>query len=162
MGGCEKTSRIMAYHDGELPVEERQALESHVAECPVCGAELAGLRAVSERLRTADRPGVSCESTMRLWQQVRSVDERANWRLVWRLTAAAAVIVVVSLLGMNVSATQANGTTASWELAATWAGTELAGVEQGHSELAATGVMEYRTAHWIASGLSQGNGQGNQ
>lgn len=41
---------LMAYLDGELPVERAGALAAHLKECPECQSLAADLRAVSERL----------------------------------------------------------------------------------------------------------------
>lgn len=47
--------RFSAYLDGELPSDERRAVEAHVAACPGCRAELDGLRRVASRLRSLER-----------------------------------------------------------------------------------------------------------
>jgi putative zinc finger protein len=46
------TDRLSEYLDGELTEGERAALESHLRECPSCGATLDELRAVVERAGT--------------------------------------------------------------------------------------------------------------
>ncbi|HCC48014.1 MAG TPA: hypothetical protein DEQ38_07875 [Elusimicrobia bacterium] len=43
---------LSAYYDGELPPQERAALEAHLANCPECRAELAQLGAVSKMVKT--------------------------------------------------------------------------------------------------------------
>lgn len=43
---------LSAYYDGELPPQERAALEAHLAGCPECRAELAQLGAVSKMVKT--------------------------------------------------------------------------------------------------------------
>ncbi len=49
--------RLSEYLDGELPAEERAALEAHVETCEECAAALADLRAVVQRARSLpDRP----------------------------------------------------------------------------------------------------------
>lgn len=43
--------RLSAFHDGELTVSERSAVDAHLRECAPCSAELAGIRAIGEELR---------------------------------------------------------------------------------------------------------------
>ncbi len=43
--------RLSSYHDGELPVDEQIAVETHVRECPECSDEAGALRAIGESLR---------------------------------------------------------------------------------------------------------------
>lgn len=40
--------RLSAYLDGELPTDERDSVAQHLANCPVCAAELAGFERLSE------------------------------------------------------------------------------------------------------------------
>lgn len=48
---------LSAYLDGELPPQGRLAVEAHLAGCPACAAELAGLRGVSAAFKAgAERP----------------------------------------------------------------------------------------------------------
>ncbi len=56
---CASVSRVLeAYHDGELPIEQQIAVETHVAECYVCAAEARSLRQLRDALRvTADMNG---------------------------------------------------------------------------------------------------------
>ncbi|MDH7486942.1 MAG: zf-HC2 domain-containing protein [Anaerolineae bacterium] len=59
--------RLAAYADGELKRGERREIERHLERCAQCQAELAGLRALSVRLREFALPeGVGRD----LWQRV--------------------------------------------------------------------------------------------
>jgi hypothetical protein len=49
--------RLAAFHDDELGVQERIAVQSHVNVCDGCQTELAGYRDVSSALRRAAAPG---------------------------------------------------------------------------------------------------------
>ncbi len=58
--------RLSACHDGELPVDEQIAVESHLRECRECGEEAEALRAIGEALRgraAAMRPPSSADLT---------------------------------------------------------------------------------------------------
>jgi hypothetical protein len=48
--------RLQAFHDRELPVRDLIAIESHVADCSACSAELSSLRLVGDALRLAAAP----------------------------------------------------------------------------------------------------------
>lgn len=52
---CADPDRLSAYLDGELAAAEERAVEGHLATCPACRAELAGLRSVVGRLRDLQR-----------------------------------------------------------------------------------------------------------
>ncbi|HEV8354433.1 MAG TPA: zf-HC2 domain-containing protein, partial [bacterium] len=53
----EWTDRLSDYLDGELPDDERYAIESHLAGCAPCAAVLADLKRVVARAQAAGRPG---------------------------------------------------------------------------------------------------------
>jgi anti-sigma factor RsiW len=48
------TDRLSEYLDGELPAEERTALEAHLRHCVACGAALADLKRIVRRARALD------------------------------------------------------------------------------------------------------------
>ena len=48
------TDRLSEYLDGELPAEERTALEDHLRHCVACGAALADLKRIVRRARALD------------------------------------------------------------------------------------------------------------
>jgi hypothetical protein len=51
---CASVSRVLeAYHDGELPVEQQIVVQTHLAECYVCGAEAKSLRMLRDALRAS-------------------------------------------------------------------------------------------------------------
>jgi anti-sigma factor ChrR (cupin superfamily) len=48
--GCERTGRVAEYAVRALHANERPSFEAHVDACPECGAELAAVRPVIDRL----------------------------------------------------------------------------------------------------------------
>lgn len=57
MGECKATQqRLPAHHDGELPEDERLAVEAHLASCGRCAREAALLREALERARALPVP----------------------------------------------------------------------------------------------------------
>jgi len=49
--------RLAAYHDNELAIEDRIAIQSHLNGCEGCTAELAGLDELAEAIRLSAAPG---------------------------------------------------------------------------------------------------------
>lgn len=143
MKPCNQTQRVMAFHDGELTIEEARAMQLHVAGCPACQAELTALQTLSTTVRELPRPVLSGLQFTELLQGMKQNKERAEWHLAWRLTMAAALIVVVSLLGLNTSTTTAADSAPAWELTMAWA-------DAGRQ----SDAVEYQTANWIVAGLS--------
>jgi len=99
MADCDYTSQIGAYYDGELPPEQRAAVERHLPTCPPCGEELESLRGLSSMFGTASATvplsaaGLSC-----LHEEVEHwIHERRDRRLIHIarvLTAMAACLLV--------------------------------------------------------------------
>lgn len=58
MSGHCTVETISAFIDDELPATEREAVETHLGECPECRHELEALRGVVGRLRDLDRVAV--------------------------------------------------------------------------------------------------------
>lgn len=93
---CDCTKDVQAYHDGELPVEQAEALERHLATCAACRQELADLRRMSQMLRDAPLAQPSAMTMQRLAGALRGTQEQSIRRLAGWLTATAAAIVVVA------------------------------------------------------------------
>src|SRR5258706_13031773 len=54
MSDCRFQTLLAAYHDGELhDGKVRRAFEEHLARCPHCAAELAGMRSLSGQINDA-------------------------------------------------------------------------------------------------------------
>src|SRR5688500_12250833 len=118
---CPQAANIHAYHDDELPPAARLAVESHLAECPDCAALLDDLRALSCRIGDAPLPLVTDVPFDRYhgaWHEVR---QRGVLRISGWLTAAAAAILVATLLSFPSSSahtpveTLATSARPSWE-----------------------------------------------
>jgi anti-sigma factor RsiW len=98
MDPCTESEKLGAYHDSELPDALRQRLEAHLAVCATCRAELKALERLSARLTAAPRPALSPAALARMHNPTR------QWylpRLMIRTSgslAAAAALVLVSVL----------------------------------------------------------------
>lgn len=97
MESCTFTSRIGAFHDGELPADLRQRLESHLESCAACREEAEALSLVSGVFRQPDSQDLTPLELARLRQVVcRSVAwEESPIRLFGGLLAVAASIIIV-------------------------------------------------------------------
>lgn len=92
-------SRLSAYLDGELDAAAREQVESHLAACPSCSAELESLRSVSSAVASYRFDDLRPEELARLHQAIDNsmieVDP-AIWRLGGTLGLIAASILVVA------------------------------------------------------------------
>jgi putative zinc finger protein len=93
---CRATLRVLeAYHDGELPVDQQVAVQSHLRHCRSCAAERHWLRETGEGLREAamlhvpvDAEAVGRNVLARMPDAERSITRRViaafdDMRLVW-------------------------------------------------------------------------------
>jgi len=99
---------LSAYLDGELPVEERRAVESHIESNPERATQLAELERTMAALREWDVDAP--EPPQALWSHIEDVEREIGWRekprprgtafpvrsLPWLLTAAVFLIGIFS------------------------------------------------------------------
>ena len=92
---CHDRERLIDYIYDECAAGERQQIEEHLAGCPACRQEVAGLRAVRQDLLAWDVP-----SHASIWRPV-SVAAPVTWRAVpgWALAAAASFMVLSGVVG---------------------------------------------------------------
>ena len=98
--GCDK-SRLMAYLDGELSVAARREVESHLATCPACTAELKSLRELSSSFASYPFEDIRPDELSRLHAAIRhvaadEVDDQSIWRIGRTMGLIAASILVVA------------------------------------------------------------------
>ncbi len=98
---CPWNEKLDALHDGELArdSESRRGMESHVAACPECAAELERLRRVGRFLTATPMPAMSSDAFARLRGRLGAerlvlVNGRRTVRLASWLTAAAAAVML--------------------------------------------------------------------
>lgn len=105
MNECEFQFRLSSYHDGELDLDAALSVEQHLGQCPVCRAELAGLREMSAGIAIAGSlPGrgeIDRLERLRLHQAIdQTVDEQDDslpmFRTMGLLGAMAASVLIVS------------------------------------------------------------------
>ena len=76
---------LAAYHDGELPMEERVLIQSHLKECVACRLEAASLAELSDVLRTMSgavpgrRDGDSGRISSAVLERLRVEPKREAW-----------------------------------------------------------------------------------
>jgi anti-sigma factor RsiW len=94
---CENAAKIHAYHDGELLVDERSAIESHLAICGECRELLNDLQKLTGLFATVELPEMPQRAVSRMygsWHAAKVAQERGVRRLAGWLTAVAAAILV--------------------------------------------------------------------
>ena len=95
---CEQSIQVHRYHDGYLTAQARDELDQHMATCVECAALLADLRGLSRVLSAAPRAQLPAGAVQRMIQSRRSARDRGVLRIATWLTAAAASIVLATLL----------------------------------------------------------------
>jgi len=148
---CEFSKLLSAYHDGELPDEQRRQLETHLPACATCSAELNEMRSLSRVLQSYERPRLDADARQRLHAMVEDVPEQTIVRFVWRVAAIAASIMLIGATWLEVNSVQAQAEPPpgiqSWETAVTDPGTESLSLnESGDAQLASLIVNDTRPA----------------
>ncbi|HEY7087374.1 MAG TPA: zf-HC2 domain-containing protein [Tepidisphaeraceae bacterium] len=106
---CPNESQVHAYHDGELPSEQRVVFEAHLATCAECRELLAELKGLTHIFAEVPLAQMSPRAMGRMygsWNAAKAAGERGIRQLASLLTAAAAVVLVmVSLRNSTPSGT---------------------------------------------------------
>jgi predicted anti-sigma-YlaC factor YlaD len=143
---CEQSSHLQRYHDGELPMADRAAVEAHLCACASCRELLADLGRLSSVIAKAAMKRPSAEAVRRMQVSWRAARDRGVIRLAGWLTAAAAALLMAVLLGKpGTERIESAGQTAMWETVAVAPPAE--NDEDDGSELLAM-------AQWMADDLS--------
>src|SRR5262249_10320232 len=96
--GCQRTTEVHRYHDGEMPASERDQFGAHLQDCSPCGRLLDGLTRLSVLLQQAARAEAPDRLLLEIRRSRESVHDRMIIRLAGWLTAAAAAILIGALL----------------------------------------------------------------
>ncbi len=147
------TAWLEAYHDGELRGLRLRQMETHLAQCAACRAELEQLQALStllqegpaaERLTSPDR--FVAQVGLRLARRPEQPTSRrvleTGWRLVpagllgaWAFAQAVFTVAGVVFLVLSLGGSTVTGILPAWggswlTRALAWAGVHLGGVER--------------------------------
>jgi anti-sigma factor RsiW len=95
---CDRQAQVHAYHDRQLGPSARESFEAHLAECADCAQLLGEVRAVSRLIASASLPEVSNASISRYYAAWNASQQRGLLRISSWLTAAAAALLIGSLL----------------------------------------------------------------
>ena len=116
---CPRTEQLSALIDDELPARAREKIESHAADCPLCGpmlGELAELRLAMRPLVEA-RPGIDLAPLVeaRLAPRARRPQAKSDkpWWHVWPLLPSGLTAAGVLTAGVYLGALLAGGATVS-------------------------------------------------
>lgn len=95
---CERSAQVHVYHDNALAASQRVALEAHLEECADCRELLADLHRLSNLIGSAPLAAMSPETMDRLSRSLHAARDRGVLRITSWLTAAAAAVLVGTLL----------------------------------------------------------------
>jgi len=115
---CESKQQVHAYYDGELSAERAAEVEKHLLTCADCAAELEQLRAISDVFSRV--PTIRPMTLARIHRSIDSLSEGMILKLVTRLTAAAAVILLGGTLWLVSEAPEAMAQDQAIAMPATW------------------------------------------
>jgi len=146
---CPQAQRIIAYHDGELGEASRVAVEEHLRGCPLCAAELARLKKMSDLIRAHGGAEMPRQALDRLHRSLDLGPKITVLHVAEVFVAAAALILLVSSVWLwRISAVRdATGQIPLWETAAVAA-----------QDTSAMATQEQQLAQWIVQDLSGKNG----
>jgi anti-sigma factor RsiW len=120
-----------------------QDAQQHVRQCPQCEARLAEMRMIGDIVRNAPLPQPAKAAMARWHRNLAAIEERQVRRLASWMTAAASIVLAVSLY----SAMSHQAVAASTPQLAEWEAT-LIGLDT-------SGPAEQTTAQWMSSDLSR-------
>ncbi|MCK9925476.1 zf-HC2 domain-containing protein [Frankia sp. AgPm24] len=113
---------------GGLEVDDRNAVDAHLAGCPGCRAELEETASVPALLRRLPGPAGGGERSLDdLLQRVRAERRSVRRTRSWRLAAVAAVLVLCAGIGLVVNSPAANAPTGQSVSFVAAAGTTITG-----------------------------------
>src|SRR5258706_682862 len=115
---CDRTQHVQSYYDGEMNSADRSVFESHLSSCAVCSAELDDLRRLSTHLAGASIPSVSKTALARFHGAAEVAEDRGVLRLAEWLTAAAAAVLLIGVMGLFRQDTTHASAPDTWEQAA--------------------------------------------
>jgi predicted anti-sigma-YlaC factor YlaD len=147
---CQQAAQVHAYYDGELPRDQRAALEAHLQQCGECRDLLDELGQMSELIASAPLAEPSQMTLARLEQSWSAVRDRGVMRIAGWLTAVAASVLVASLLFWKQHADESTvlvATTPAWVTTAV-----MPPAEAQHDDAAPSDLVV--VAQWMANDLS--------
>src|SRR5665213_934882 len=98
MSTCSFGSIVGAYHDGELPIDQRIAFEQHLVACPPCQADLVQTRQLAAFIAAAPKRILPPAMKQALFDLAPMIGERAYLRIAeWTTALAASVIIAASV-----------------------------------------------------------------
>lgn len=104
---CENAQGLLStYHDGELPAEQRIALEVHLESCPQCTAALSELRRLSDLASNLEDPQPPSELSDRIFErrQPNHGDVRTSKRGIYATIAALSVVAATVAIVIGIAA----------------------------------------------------------
>jgi anti-sigma factor RsiW len=94
---CERSTQVYLYHDGELPADQREALEAHLRACDECSALLTELRSLSRLFAAAPMAQIQSDVMQHLREARYVLPDAGVLKIAGWLTAAAAAVLIAAL-----------------------------------------------------------------
>lgn len=116
--GCSRTLEVHRYHDGELSVAERSALDAHLDGCEACSALLGDLRGLSALLTGAARAEAPGDLVIEIRRTAEQARDRSIIRIAGWLTATAAAVLVGALVTWPAGSKEPTSSPDAWEIMA--------------------------------------------
>jgi anti-sigma factor RsiW len=85
---------LSAYHDGELPAGDREAVSAHLMLCRLCMDRIDQLKQISSLIASSTPAGISQMALHRLHARLDDVMERGLIRWAWEVSGIAAAILL--------------------------------------------------------------------
>jgi anti-sigma factor RsiW len=118
---CEFEQNVERYYDGELDASARATVEQHLRDCPVCAAQLAHLRHVTDRFEVSFRRfelEMPSDFSAHLHRHVDELMEGGLLKLAMSFASVAAVVLIAATIGLVQLQRPATQAPQSWESAA--------------------------------------------
>lgn len=147
MNACGYNSKLSAYLDGELPLQEHEAVARHVASCPVCASELSCLQGLGVALRQWSAPQLSPAALKRIHMAIEQGNFRRFERLVISLAGMAACLAIAAVIWSE-TASASPTVAAAWERAAITSSTE---------DTLSNNTQDLSLAKWVVADLTSGD-----
>lgn len=145
---CPSDQFLHRFYDAELPPEDLLVVQAHLAECPVCADKVRQFEVIGNMIRQAYPGELTTQTSIRWCHALMDFQERSIRKLAGWMTAAATVVLAVSLYTATQTQAQSVWSDVSdWEAAAVGIDVESAS-------------PDIATAQWIVTDLSHFSGGG--
>ncbi|MGD0388765.1 MAG: zf-HC2 domain-containing protein [Tepidisphaeraceae bacterium] len=153
MASCPTSEQLSAFHDGEIDEVRRVEIERHLRQCPLCGAEMERLQAISRLLGAAPAAKLLPIGLHRLHRRVDQAMEEGLLRFVRVLNTIAACVLIAGSACLMVKTRENQTVQSPMPAAPPWVGVDVAETSDSPSGAASTPAA----AWYLAEDSSRGD-----